>query len=361
MINRKTKMEKSMKLIYVILVSSTLFYFSGCGTSKKPDSEKPVIFVKTAPVKQEMISFPVNTSGILASPKEMKLSFKVGGIIQKIQVDDGDRVQKGQLLASLEKSEIEAMAQRARSGYEKALRDFERVSSLYQDSVATLEQKQDTETALQVAKSNLEIADFNLKHSSIFAPSEGKIIKRLAENNELIETGTPVFIFGSTEGAWIIRTGVSDRDVVRLQYGDSAVVSFDAYPGESFYAEVTEISQSADPYTGTFEIELTLDQQGKNLVFGFVADIHIFPRAGRQYYVIPIEALAEANAKTGTVFYVNKQNTAGKTTVQIADVFDDQIAIQSGLEGITTVVTDGSAYLRDGATVQIKTESSDNR
>ena len=350
----------SMKPVYII-ISTALLYLSGCGTAEQSESEKPVIFVKTAPVKQEIISFPVNTSGILASPREMKLSFKVGGIIQKIRADDGDRVKKGQLLASLEKSEIEAMAQRARSGYEKALRDFERVSSLYQDSVATLEQKQDAETALQVAKSNLEIAEFNLKHSSFFAPSNGKIIKRLAENNELIETGTPVFIFGSTEGSWIIRTGVSDRDVVRLQYGDSALVSFDAYPGESFYADITEISQSADPYTGTFEIELTLDQQDKNLVFGFVADIHLFPRAGRQYFVIPIEALAEANAKTGTVFYVNNRNTAGKKTVQIAGVYDNQIAILSGLEGITTIITDGSAYLRDGAVVQIESGSADNR
>jgi RND family efflux transporter MFP subunit len=354
-------MEKAMKSFYIIIISTALLYLSGCGTAEKSESEKPVVFVKTAPVKQEMISFPVNTSGILASPREMKLSFKVGGIIQKILVDDGDRVKKGQLLASLEKSEIEAMAQRARSGYEKALRDFERVSSLYQDSVATLEQKQDAQTALQVAKSNLEIAEFNLKHSSIFAPSDGKIIKKLAENNELIETGNPVFIFGSTEGAWIIRTGVSDRDVVRLQYGDSAVVSFDAYPGETFHAEITEISQSADPYTGTFEIELTLDQQDKNLVFGFVADIHIFLRSGRQYFVIPIEALAEANARTGTVFYVTDQNTAAETSVQIAGVLDDQMVIQSGLEGITTVITDGSAYLRNGAVIQNTTMSAGSR
>ena len=179
-------------------------------------------------------------------------------------------------------------------------------------------------------------------------------MKRLAENNELLETGTPVFIFGSTEGAWIIRTGVTDRDIVRLQYGDSASVTFDAYPEETFYAEVTEIAQSADPYTGTFEIELTLNHQYKNLVFGFVADINIYPRKVQDYFVIPIEALAEANGNTGTIYYLDPENnSAKKTFIQIERVFDGQVAIRTGLEGVGQVITEGSAYLREGIPVKL--------
>ena len=307
-----------MKVIYLIVFSVLIFAIIGCNNNHLSEEQAPLVAVKTAPVQRASISFPVHVSGLLASPKEMKLSFKVGGIIQKILVDDGDLVEKNQLLAALEMSEIKAMVQRAKSGYEKALRDFNRVSSLYEDSVATLEQKQDAETGLQVARSNLEIAEFNLRHASIKAPADGKIMKRLAENNELLETGTPVFIFGSTEGAWIIRTGVTDRDIVRLQYGDSASVTFDAYPEETFYAEVTEIAQSADPYTGTFEIELTLNHQYKNLVFGFVADINIYPRKVQDFFVIPIEALAEANGNTGTIYYLDPENsTAKKTFIQI--------------------------------------------
>lgn len=343
-----------MRAMYFIVFSILLAVFAGCNNGSESTEQAPMIVVKTVPVKKEKLSFPVHASGLLASPKEIKLSFKVGGIIQRILVDDGDLVKKNQLLAVLELSEIEAMAQRARSAYEKSLRDFNRVSSLYQDSVATLEQKQDTETSLELAKSNMEIAEFNLRHASIVAPSDGKIIKRFAENNELIETGTPAFFFGSTEGAWIIRTGVTDRDIVRLQYGDSASVHFDAYPEDTFNAEVTEIAQSADPYTGTFEIELTLSQQYKNLVFGFVADINIYPRSTQNYFVIPIEALAEANGKTGTIYFPDpEKNTVKKTLVQIERVFDGQVAIRAGLEGVNRVITEGSAYLREGIPVKL--------
>jgi len=94
---------------------------------------------------------------------KIKLSFKVGGIIETLLVEEGERVKAGQFLAHLEKSEIEAMAKQARSAYEKASRDYKRIVSLYQDSVATLEHMQDSETALNVARSSLEIAEKEFK------------------------------------------------------------------------------------------------------------------------------------------------------------------------------------------------------
>jgi len=338
----------------IIILGIAGFY--SCEKADDVQSQTTEIPVKVAAVQKEYISFPIHANGLLASPKEFKLSFKVGGIIESLHLEEGDRASKNQLLATLEKSEIEAMAKQARSAFEKAQRDFERVTSLYQDSVATLEQKQDTETALKIARSNLEIAEFNLKHASIVAPSAGKILKRLAENNELISPGTPVYIFGSTEGAWIIRTSVSDRDIVRIQYGDSTSVSFDAYPNQKFTAQVTEIAQSADPYTGTFEIELTLQEEQENLVFGFVANIEIYPSRGETFTLIPIEALAEADANIGTVFTLDSEtNTVRKVQVDIGRVFDGKIAIRRGLDDISQVITAGTAYLREGSVVTIKT------
>ncbi len=339
--------------IPIIIVGTAVFF--SCQKTDNFQSQHPEIPVKVAAVQREYISFPIHANGLLASPKEVKLSFKVGGIIKNIPVDEGDRVIENQLLATLEKSEIEAMTKQARSGFEKAQRDFERVSSLYQDSVATLEQKQDTETALKVARSNLEIAEFNLKHASIFAPSAGKILKRLAENNELISPGTPVYIFGSTEGAWIIRTSVSDRDIVRIQFGDSASVSFDAYPDRKFSAQVTEIAQSADPYTGTFEVELTLREEQKMLVFGFVANVEMYPSRGDTSTIIPIEALAEADANIGTVFTLDSvTNTVRRVQVGIDRIFDEKIAISHGLENVSHVITAGTAYLREGSVVKVE-------
>ena len=109
--------------------------------------------------------------GKLASKEELKLSFKTGGIISEIFVDEGQTVKKGQVLAKLNLSEIQAQVNQAILGLDKAERDYRRANNLYKDSVVTLEQLQNTTTALDIAKSNVKIAEFNLQFSTIKAQS----------------------------------------------------------------------------------------------------------------------------------------------------------------------------------------------
>ena len=180
--------------------------------------------------------------------RSLKLSFKTGGIVASVNVKEGDRVKKGDLLAALDLSEIKANVVQAQNGYEKALRDIERVENLYRDSVATLEQKQNATTALNVAKSTLEIARFNLAHSSITAPGDGIILKQLSRRNEMVAAGYPVFFFGSSGKQWKIKANLSDRDIVRVNPGDSAVVNFDAHPEVEFCAVVDQVGGIANPF-----------------------------------------------------------------------------------------------------------------
>ena len=88
----------------------------------------------------------------------MKLSFKTGGIVGKIFVREGDRVRKGDLLASLDLLEINANADQAKIAYDKAVRDYIRAENLLKEGATTLEKKQNAETAMNMAENSLEIA-----------------------------------------------------------------------------------------------------------------------------------------------------------------------------------------------------------
>jgi membrane fusion protein, multidrug efflux system len=336
---------------FILLISLVAILKSN---SKTNAARKNKIAVKTAPVLTKEISLPIHSSGKLASKTEMKLSFKIGGIIEDIFVDEGQKVNKGQLLAKLDQSEISAKVTQARSGFAKAIRDLERVKKLYADSVATLEQLQDVTTAFEITQSNIKVAEFNLRHSAIYAPQDGKILKRLSEKNELIGAGMPLFFFGSSGTDWIIRTGVTDRDIIRLQLGDSASVSFDAYPDKNFPARVSEIAEAADPRTGTYEIELVVASATQKLVSGFVAHAKIFPWDNKRYAIIPIEALVEGDGNKGFVFTL-AHNSSGvkKIPVKIAFLIKDKVAVKSGLENVNEVVTEGAAYLGEGSIVEV--------
>jgi RND family efflux transporter MFP subunit len=174
------------------------------------------------------------------------------------------------------------------------------------------------------------------------------------EENEMVSAGMPIFFFASTEKDWIVRAGVSDRDLVRLRLNDPAVLQFDAYPGETFQARVSEIAESSDPLTGTYEIELKVDATDKKLVSGFVAQVDISPSSKERYAIIPIEAMVEADGRQGFVYTVDTStNQAIRIPITIGFLFEDKVAVAAGLDEIAFVVTEGAPYLIEGTKVEI--------
>jgi multidrug efflux system membrane fusion protein len=353
--NKGEDIMKVVKLGIMLMIIMIFMLIAGCGSSPQKDPDGGVIAVKTTAVTRQELSIPIHTSGRLYPKAMVKLSFKVGGIIGEMHVDEGDTVKKGKLLASLDLSEINARYSQAKNAWLKTQRDLQRVKNLYNDRAATLEQLQNAETAFQVAESNLKIVKFNLDHSYIKAPVNGKILKRLAEEGEMIGIGLPVFLFGSTEDQWVIKAGISERDIVRIRLKDEASVRFDAYPGKQFAAAVTEVSDALDPASGTYEVELSLNDtsiEGLKLAAGFVGKVKIEPSARETYFVIPVDSIVEGEGNYGIVFTV-REDKAVKVNIEVVYIFPETAAVRSGLEDVQIVVTAGAAYLRDGSPVKV--------
>lgn len=338
--------------LLISLCWMVIIVLNGCGEKNTPVEKSIKIPVKLAPVVSEPVKIPIHASGRLVTDKEQKLSFKIPGIIQKIAVDEGSAVARGQRLAQLNLVEIEAAVAQAKSAVEKATRDLERVRQLHADQVATLEQLQDATTGQTIARANLASAEFNLKHATIYAPGDGKILKRLFSENEMVNAGMPVLVWGSTTG-WVVRVGLAEQEIVQLSHGDSANVSFDSYPNVVFPARVSEIAEAIDPASGTFEVELRLQPTRYRLLTGFVAHAEILPATSHPLFLIPIVALLEGEGLRAAVFTVDDQLRARKISVEVAHLFTDQAGISSGLNQVSVVVTDGAAYLSDGSQVEI--------
>lgn len=346
-------MKTRIFLFIIVGLALTLFWIN-CRQENEEPKKDEVVYVELAQIDNKEMSQSIHTHGRISSKKEIKLSFKINGIIRDIYVDEGQAVKKGRLLARLDLSEIESQVRQAQSAFDKAQRDLQRAEDLYKEKAVTLEQLQNIQTAHQVALSQLQAAEFNLRYSEIHAPSKGRILRRLMEENEMVSAGMPIFFFASTERDWIIRAGVSDRDLIRLRLNDPAVVKFDAYPEETFQAHVSEIVESADPMTGTYEVELKVHSKDKKLVSGFVAQVDISPSAKQMYTIIPIEAMVEAEGQQGFIFTVDDTaQKAKKIPMTIGFLFEDKVAVISGLEGISQVVTEGAPYLIEGTQVKI--------
>ena len=349
-----------MKRIFIpltfLLMAAMAVVLAACnGGSQAAQVTDDAIAVKVQPVTTTRYAPVLKYSGTMASTAEARLSFKIGGIISKIYVKEGDQVVRGQLLATLDLTEINAQVQQASQGVEKVQRDVNRVKNLYNDTVATLEQVQNATTQLQVAEESLHIARFNQQYAQIRATESGIILKKLMNEGELASSGTPVFTFNGTAGNdWVIRFGVSDKDWAVLKKGDKASVEIDAYPNKPFTGIITEIAQGADVASGTYEIEVKVLPGGSRFAAGLFSTVQLQPAAEQKVTLVPVEAIAEANDKSGYVYTVNADGkTVTKNKVLIAFLENNKAAIVSGLDSAVEVITEGVGYLTEKSIVKV--------
>ena len=316
--------------------------------------------VQVAPVTVEALGDAVRASGVLAPKNEARLSFKVGGIVESIHAEEGARVHAGQLLAVIKQAEIGAAVAQAREAAAKSSRDLERTRALYADGVATREQLEDAGTAAAVTAAGLSSAEFNASHARIVAPTDGVVLRKLAEVGELIAAGQPVVVVGGADRGWIVRVGLADRDVVRVRQGDAATLSFDAWPGRAFAGKVANIAASADPLTGTFTVEVAVLPGDAPFVQGLVAKVALNPAPGAATAVVPVQALVEANGDEASVFiYDPKQSIVRRIAIRIGRLSGTSVEVLGGVEPGALVVIDGAAFLENGDSVRIATAVAD--
>lgn len=349
----------TLSILIPAFIALTLFM---CGKQEdKKESKTEIVQDETAvavslkPVQQVSLALPVNASGLVATKNEARLAFKIGGVVKGIYVSEGQSVQQGQLLASLDLTEIEAQVNQAKNNVEKLKRDLERVKRLHKDSAATLEMLQNIQTGYDVAVEGLRIAEFNREYAAIKAPVTGKILRKLLNAGELAAPGSPVFMMNATgPDEWIVKLGLPDVDWVRVQKGDKATLTLDALAGETINGTVTLIGEGADPFSGLYPIEVTIARTPQRLASGLFATATITPAKPMEYGLIPIEALVEGSGKSAFVFIpqADKKHIE-RRSVKVAFVKDGNAYITSGLNGITEVVTSGSGFLTDASVITI--------
>lgn len=310
-----------------------------------------VPLVETARVSYQYWVQPVQRIGRLVPAQELKLSFKTGGIIEQIRVSEGQTVRKGQALAKLKETELQALVQQGEVLLAQQEKEMARLSRLYADTVITLDQLEKAQSALAQTQSRLDAAQFNLQSASLFAPYPARVLRRLAEPGELIGPGTPVVLLAPLNQPWHFRVQLADQEGTRVQIGDSAHVQFDAFPERVFRAQVINIDPMSDPLLGTISVELQFIASESNWVAGLIGQAAIFPRDGRPWWMLPADALVEAQESRGYVYQV-EADTLKRVEIQIAHITPQGLAIRAGIADSIEVVVSGLNRLREGLMVR---------
>jgi RND family efflux transporter MFP subunit len=343
--NRLTSLPRA-----ALPLTAVLGALAACGDRAAPPAPAAVegapVAIRVATAERRAIARPIRVTGLLAPKDEQKLAFKIGGVIDRVNVEEGDVVRRGQVLAALKLSEIDAQVAQAEQGFEKAKRDLARVEKLEDAKVATLEQREDARTGFEVSKNQLQIARFNREYAVIVAPASGRILKRLASAGELVAPGMPLFVLGSTERGWVLRATLTDRERVRVALGDVAHLRFDALGEPPLEAKVTELASAPSPMTGTYEVELRVASTDPRLVTGLFARGELVPKIEEELTLVPPSALLEADGQRGAVYVLAPDRASlRRVELELGPIVGDHVGVRAGLEPGQEVVVAGAAYL----------------
>jgi membrane fusion protein, multidrug efflux system len=333
-------------LILALLVSA-------CGTQADEAQRAEATPVRVRPATTGPATPSIQTNGTVATRDEARLSFKTTGVIRAIHVEEGVAVREGQKLAEIELAEVNAQVEQARQLAEKARRDLERGERLYADQVVSLEQLEDLRTQAALQKAALEAAQFNRGYAVIVAPGDGVVLRRLAEERELVPAGQTVLVVGARDAGYVVKAALADREIVQLKLGDPAEIRMDAYPTQALPGTLVEIASAADA-SGMFPIEVRFDSVPVRLASGLVAKLNLYPASSRANLLtyVPIGAVVEGDGDRASVFVVDG-HVVKRRAVRVAFIATAEVALAEGLAPGERVVTDGALYLEDGERISV--------
>lgn len=329
-------------------------------------------------------------AGVVLPARQARLGFQVGGRIQGPLLDEGTEVDEGTTLATLDPADYQAQAdvasagaQAARAGidqaaalleqadaaYQKARLDYERAESLYGANAISRAQFDDACTQLSLAAAKYRqaqsayfngqgasVADYQravaqaglsmlqLSHTALKAPFKGTILKKYGENGEMASPGAPVYVIGNLDQVKVEVT-LAAAALKEWQVGDPVDATSNDLPGQSWTGEVNQINPAVDTQTGSFLMEIKLDNPGHALKPGMVARV-VSRRQTEATLWIPVGALVKRGSSV-TVFVVRDDQSYARD-IKTGAINGNLIEVVEGLTPGEELVVRGALYLHDG-------------
>ncbi len=367
-----------MKKLLVVVVGLGAVLLPGCSKSKV---ERSAIPVTVHAAEHHQAAEAVRYSANVEPYTSVNVAFKVSGYVTQIlqvrgadgrmrNVQDGDVVKKGTVLAQLRQTEFtdkinwakarlaEAVAER-----DKAKQDFDRASALFSTQSLT-KPDYDTATArnneaiarLDGANSSLQQAELDQRDSLLRAPTDGVLLKRAIEVGSLVGPGTLGFVLADTSSVKVV-FGVPDRLVASAKPGMPLAITTESLAG-SIPGRITRIAPAADSQTRLFEVELTVPNAQNRLKVGMIASLSVpGAKAPEAALVVPLTSVIRPkDDPAGYAVYIvderGGEQLARLRKIQVGEVYGNLIAVTEGIRPGERVVSSGAMLLTDGDKVR---------
>ena len=345
-------------ILSLIIAGSILL--TSCGQKGKPAGSKAsettavadsVMPVRVMPVAKTKISRTVDYTATIEAFEEVNMAPSVPGRVDKIYVEVGDRVQKGQRLFLMDRTQYYANKIQL-ANLEK---DLARMDTLMKVGSIKAQTYDQTKAQYEVTKTNV---DFMEDNTLLEAPFGGIITGKYLEDGELY-SGAPS---ASGKAAVVtlmqinpvkITVSISEQYFPLIKKGMQARVTADVYPDRSFEGRIFRIHPTINPMSRTFNAEITIPNGNELLRPGMFARVYI-DMGEVDAFVVPSNAVMIQEGTNDRYIFVVDGNVASRRLVKLGKRFDDKVEIAEGdLKEGDNLVVDGQARLTNGRTVKV--------
>ena len=354
---------------YLITLFTVALFLTNCGNDKKkePLDNAIAIPVKVSAVTENAGSPFLTASGTIQAVNSANLSTRMMGYITKVHVKVGDKVTKGQLLVSInntdlqaKKAQVNASITEATAAFNNANKDYNRFKNLLAENSISQKEFDDMKAQYEMAKARLEGAtemkneiNAQFAYSNITAPFNGIVTGKTIEAGDMANPGMPLISI-ETPGNFEVVAYVPESDISKIASG-TLVNVFVKSINKMVKGNVTEVSNSAKNTGGQYLVKVALDKTDALILSGMFVTVQ-FPietQEKTEMVLIPKEALVHKGQLSG-VYTVSEGNTALLRWLRLGRTFGNEVEVLSGLSSNESYIISADGKLFNGVKVSIQ-------
>lgn len=326
-----------------------------------------IVEVETAPVRRGSILLRIAAPGSIEARRESHIGVEVQGRIERVHVDEGDRVEAGAVLFEIDAEPYRMALRQAQAALDHAHAergqvesDLARVREMEKQNIVSPQQREKLETAVAVARSSeqqaaemLALAKHKLERTVVRAPYAASVVARLADEGTtaLVQPQTVVLVLQES-GELEAKATIAESKLALVRLGDPALIHVEGLAAP-IQTEISAVGDAIDPATRTYAVRMRVPNPEHTLKAGLFAEIEILPQAKRDVLVLPRSAVRSEEGHS-QVFTV-RDGVATAVPVTLGVIAEDEVEVLGGLRIDTPVVVGEVAQkLATGMKVRVR-------
>jgi len=347
-------MASTRNLVAILLLALTTVMLSGCGTGEASvasnaeiESATPVPVAIAIPTRADIFATYEATTTI-ASDSDAPVVAKVGGEVVELFVEEGDRVERGQVLAQLDGQRLRLEMLSAKADLDRVRGEYERYTDLAARGLVSESMFEGLKFDLDALEASYELAQLNFDYSKIRAPISGVVSTREVKLGQSLNVNDTVFRITDTSEL-VAYLQIPQAEIAKFSAGHTATVAVDAIPNTMYLAMIARISPTIDIRNGTFRATAFIDNRSSELAPGMFARFTISYEEHADALVIPRRALVEEDDQAA--IYIVADGEVTRRVIETGIESGELVEVLGGLTGDEEIVVVGQSGLRDGSKV----------